>query len=109
MEWLGLFRFPSGASCIFQHLVPKVEQCTAQKAITRLGSLSVVPMWFLRKEQGRDAFPCVCPTPISNNYVSLKTLIERLEYGREVLSGWWRQEIEMVQKAMGFRFPAQIH
>ena len=45
----------------------------------------------------------------TNNYVSLKTLIERLEYGREVLSGWWRQEIEMVQKAMGFRFPAQIH
>ena len=29
----------------------------------------------------------------TNNYVSLKTLIERLEYGREVLSRFWRQEI----------------
>jgi hypothetical protein len=45
----------------------------------------------------------------TNNYVSLKTLIERLEYGREVLARFWRQEIEHVRKAMGFRFPAEIH
>jgi len=45
----------------------------------------------------------------TNNYVSLKTLIERLEYGREVLSEFWRHEIKIVQKAMGFRFPAEIH
>ena len=45
----------------------------------------------------------------TNNYVSLKTLIERLEYGREVLARFWRQEIELVRKAMGFRFPAEIH
>ena len=45
----------------------------------------------------------------TNNYVSLKTLIERLEYGREILSQFWRQEIEMVRKAMGFRLPAEIH
>jgi len=45
----------------------------------------------------------------TNNYVSLKTLIERLEYGREILKGFWAQEIAMVQKAMGFRFPAEMH
>lgn len=45
----------------------------------------------------------------TNNYVSLKTLIERLEYGREILAQFWRQEIEIVRKAMGFRLPAQIH
>ena len=44
----------------------------------------------------------------SNNYVSLKTLIERLEYGRGILTQFWQKEIEIVQKAMGFRFPAQI-
>ena len=44
----------------------------------------------------------------SNNYVSLKTLIERLEYGRQILTKFWTKEIEIVQKAMGFRFPAQI-
>lgn len=44
----------------------------------------------------------------TNNYVSLKTLIERLEYGRQLLTQFWQKEIEMVQKAMGFRFPAQI-
>lgn len=45
----------------------------------------------------------------TNNYVSLKTLIERLEYGREVLSNFWRKEIKIIQKAMGFRVPAEIH
>ena len=45
----------------------------------------------------------------TNNYVSLKTLIERLEYGREILAQFWRQEIELVRRAMGFRFPAEIH
>ena len=45
----------------------------------------------------------------TNNYVSLKTLVERLEYGREILAQFWRQEIELVRKAMGFRFPAEIH
>ena len=45
----------------------------------------------------------------TNNYVSLKTLIERLEYGRAILAQFWRQEIEMIRKAMGFRLPAEIH
>ena len=44
----------------------------------------------------------------SNNFVSLKTLVERLEYGREIISGFWRQELEMVRQAMGFRLPAVI-
>jgi len=44
----------------------------------------------------------------SNNYVSLKTLVERLEYGRQILTQFWQKEIEIVQKAMGFRLPAQV-
>ena len=31
------------------------------------------------------------------------------KYGREVLSRFWRHEIKLVQKAMGFRLPAEIH
>ena len=45
----------------------------------------------------------------TNNFISLKTLVERLEYGRNVLLGFWNHEIEIVQKAMGFRFPAAVH
>lgn len=45
----------------------------------------------------------------SNNYISLKTLIERLEYGREIVTAFWKHEIEIIRKAMGFRLPAQIH
>lgn len=45
----------------------------------------------------------------TNNFVSLKTLVERLEYGREILKGFWQHEIKLVQKAMGFRFPAELH
>lgn len=44
----------------------------------------------------------------TNNFISLKTLTQRLQYGRKVLVSFWKQEIELVQKAMGFRFPAKI-
>ena len=44
----------------------------------------------------------------TNNFISLKTLTQRLQYGRKVLAAFWKKEIAMVQKAMGFRFPAKI-
>ena len=44
----------------------------------------------------------------TNNFISLKTLTQRLQYGRKVLTAFWKQEIIMVQKAMGFRLPAKI-
>lgn len=44
----------------------------------------------------------------TNNFISLKTLTERLQYGRDVLKGFWDEEIRIVQKAMGFRFPATV-
>lgn len=44
----------------------------------------------------------------TNNYISIKTLTERLQYIRDILIGFWNVEIRIVQKAMGFRFPAQV-
>jgi hypothetical protein len=44
----------------------------------------------------------------TNNFISLKTLTQRLQYGRKVLTAFWKKEIAMVQRAMGFRFPAKI-
>ena len=45
----------------------------------------------------------------TNNFISLKTLVERLQYGRDLLIKFWQYEIELVRRAMGFRYPAQIH
>lgn len=45
----------------------------------------------------------------TNNYVSIKMFVERLEYGRSVLLQFWNQELELVRKAMKFEKPAQIH
>jgi hypothetical protein len=47
-------------------------------------------------------------TGTTNNFISLKTLTQRLQYGRKVLSAFWKHEIDLIQKAMGFRFPAKI-
>lgn len=44
----------------------------------------------------------------TNNFISLKTLTQRLQYGRKVLMSFWKNEIALVQKAMGFRMPARI-
>jgi len=39
----------------------------------------------------------------TNNFISLKTLVERLQYGRDQLTLFWERECEIVRKAMGFR------
>jgi hypothetical protein len=44
----------------------------------------------------------------TNNFISLKTLVERLQYGRDLLIKFWEKEIEYVRQAMGFRKPAYI-
>ena len=44
----------------------------------------------------------------TNNFISLKTLMQRLYYGRDRLNDFWNLELEKVQLAMGFRFPAKI-
>lgn len=44
----------------------------------------------------------------TNNFISLKTLVERLQYGRDLLIKFWEKEIEMVRQAMGFRYKAYI-
>lgn len=44
----------------------------------------------------------------TNNFISLKTLTQRLQYGRDILQKFWQAELDMVQKAMGFRYSAKI-
>lgn len=45
----------------------------------------------------------------TNNYVSIKVLIERLEYGRRIVRKFWENEFKIVQRAMRFKEPARIH
>jgi hypothetical protein len=44
----------------------------------------------------------------TNNFISLKTLVERLQYGRDLLHKFWDKEIEIVRQAMGFKHRAHI-
>jgi hypothetical protein len=44
----------------------------------------------------------------TNNFISLKTLTQRLQYGRDVLVEFWEKELEIVQKSMGFKIAAKI-
>lgn len=44
----------------------------------------------------------------TNNFISLKTLTQRLQYGRDRLNDFWNLELEKIQFAMGFRFPARV-
>ena len=44
----------------------------------------------------------------TNNLISIKTLIQRLEYGRKIIENFWNEESARVQLAMGFRFPAKV-
>lgn len=42
------------------------------------------------------------------DFFSLRVLVDRMEYVRSVLRDFWEYEIRLAQKAMGFRFPAQL-
>jgi hypothetical protein len=44
----------------------------------------------------------------TNNFISLKTLTKRLNYVRSIITEFWDHQIRIVQKAMGFRYPAVI-
>lgn len=44
----------------------------------------------------------------TNNAISLKTLIERLQYGRMLLTRFWQNELRILQEALGDKKPAQV-
>lgn len=44
----------------------------------------------------------------TNNFISMKVLIEKLNYLRNKLTEFWTKEAKAVQKAMGFSSPAKI-
>ncbi len=44
----------------------------------------------------------------TNNFVSLRTVVERLQYVRDVLRSFWEDELELVQDALGFRHPFRV-
>jgi len=44
----------------------------------------------------------------TNNFIALKTLVERLNYVRNIIVEFWNEQIRIVQKAMGFRKPASV-
>lgn len=44
----------------------------------------------------------------TNNYISLKTLQEKLEYGRSILRMFWEGRLKVIQEAMGWKTPAVI-
>jgi len=44
----------------------------------------------------------------STTSISLKTFIERLDYGRNLLKSFWENEFKIVQKAKGFAQPAVL-
>ncbi len=46
---------------------------------------------------------------MTNNFISLKTLTERLQYVRRLVREFWEYEASLVQQAMGFRLPASVH
>ena len=44
----------------------------------------------------------------TNNHISLKVLIERLCYGRELVRKFWNGEFERVRKALNHRYSAEL-
>jgi hypothetical protein len=76
---------------------------------------------FLGPEKYKTVFDCIydglgVPAALrssggstaNNNYVSIKTLIERLRYIRNMLVEFWTKQLIIIQKALGWKYPANI-
>jgi hypothetical protein len=48
------------------------------------------------------------PGGMTGSYMSIRAFIERLNYGRMLLTDFWTKEVQAVTKAMGFRTPPTI-
>ena len=44
----------------------------------------------------------------TNNFISIKTLVERLQYGRDILIDFWEKQIDLVMRAMSFTGVARV-
>ncbi len=44
----------------------------------------------------------------TNNAITMKTMVERLEYGRKVLTKFWNSQFAKIQEAFGWKYPAQL-
>jgi len=47
-------------------------------------------------------------TGLTNNFVSLRVLVERLDYCRDILIDFWSNELEIVRNVFGFRNPFSL-
>ena len=47
-------------------------------------------------------------TGATNNFISLQTLVQRLEYGRQQVSNFWKAELELLRQAMGWSKAPEI-
>ena len=45
---------------------------------------------------------------MTNNMISIKTLVERLQYGRDILTDFWETQLSRVMRAMGFSGTAKV-
>jgi len=44
----------------------------------------------------------------TNNFISIQTMIQRLEYVRSKITEFWEHELNLLQKSLGYREPARI-
>lgn len=97
LVWGPEIDFKESSSQVHNYLDPKKYQHVMESIYQGLG----VPATLTGSSTGGNS-------GLTNNAISMKTLIERLEYGRSIITSFWDKQIKLVQKAMGWRFPAKI-
>jgi hypothetical protein len=45
---------------------------------------------------------------LTNNFIALQTLVKRLSYGRQIITKFWEQELELLRQAMNWQRAPQI-
>lgn len=94
--WGPDLTFKESESNVHNYLKPEKYQQVMSEIFAGLG----VPPSLTGGSRGSNGF--------TNNVISMKTLIERLEYGRGIIVEFWEEQLKILQQAMGWRFPPKI-
>lgn len=97
LVWGPELDFKESSSQVHQYLKPEKYEQVMREIHSGLG----VPATLTGSSKGSSQ-------GMTNNMVAMKTLIERLEYGRKILTNFWNKQFKIIQKAMGWRFPAKV-
>lgn len=96
LVWGPELKFQESNSQVYRFLGSEKYETTLNSIYDSLGIPSVLRSGTAKRGSGTGSF------------ISLKVLVDRLQYGRDIIIQFWQEQSQLVADAMGFATPAKV-